>query len=535
MMRFRVIIATAFLLVGFVVLKDDMYPMLTLIAAFYSLTVLYLLVAKSRPIPVYFPYIQMAADILIITCIITVTKSRGGIFLFLYLIPIISAGLYSGVKLSVTVSLGCGLLYSSVILYNYYGGYSGENVDAAPLFYTMFLNLVVFYVVGFLCGYLAKLVTIKGRELSKLQNLYNLILENMNSGLISIDHNGGIIYSNSATEKILGYPVPELKGKNLSELFANVEDGKRKPFDPSIASRRRGYSARQETLGLTKQGGATPIGYNMSEIRDDDGRKIGEIMVFSDLTRVKRLENKLRQAEKLKAVGELAAGIAHEIRNPLASINGSIEMLAESADSSDGDKRLFNVIMKESSRLNDIIEGFLNYARDREPELRRINVREMLEDVLMLMRNDPAFGNRIQISIDIDSSDVEILGDPGQLKQVFINLIKNAAEAILEEGNINVLVSPAKDPEYVEIAVSDNGSGIPQEKLKDIFNPFFTTKSNGMGIGLAVAEKIIRKHGGQISADSVPGEGTTVAVNLIAWTEENETAGAGVYGQNTCS
>jgi two-component system sensor histidine kinase PilS (NtrC family) len=262
---------------------------------------------------------------------------------------------------------------------------------------------------------------------------------------------------------------------------------------------------------------------------------VGQIIVFTDLRKVKKLEKKLRQADKLKAVGELAAGIAHEIRNPLAAISGSIEMLVDCTDGDEANRRLFEVVLKESSRLNDIIEGFLNYTRPKPPDLQRVDVSELLEEVVLLMSNDPAVSTGIKISIDRRSDEVEIEGDPGQLKQVFINLIKNAADAIGECGEIRISV--ARDPggRSLNVVVSDTGCGMDESQLKDVFNPFFTTKANGMGIGLSVAEKLIRSHGGQISVESRMGEGTAFTISLPCRREQGQMAGIEAYGENTHS
>ena len=535
MMMFRLIIATAFLFVGFLVLKGDSYPFYLLIGAFYLMTIFYLLVFQRRGTPASLPYFQITIDVIIVTSLILVAKSMGGIFLFLYLIPIISASLYFDMKQSIVVALGCGLTYCSIILGKYYSGYPGAEPDISALLYSMFLNLVIFHVVGFLCGYLAKLVSTKGLELSKLQNMHNLILNSMNSGLISVDVEGRIVYANTATQQMTGFTPGEIKGKPIGDVFSLVAGETRTPLIVKAGQMETEHGPRAEALSRTSQGDEIPIGYNVSSIRDQDGRVVGGIIVFTDLTRVKGLEEKLRQADKLRAVGELAAGIAHEIRNPLAAISGSIEMLAECTDADDGNKRLFNVILKESSRLNGIIEGFLNYTRNKPPDLQRISARELLDEIALLMRQDPVIQENIAILVDIDDNDIGLYGDPGQLKQVLINLVKNAADSMPRGGEIRLKAGPSSEPGFANLVVSDNGCGIPEETLGDVFNPFFTTKSNGMGIGLSVAEKIVRSHGGQISVQSGTGEGTAFKLILPSWQEKEEMAGAAAYGENSDS
>jgi two-component system, NtrC family, sensor histidine kinase PilS len=533
MMLFRLIAATAFLFIGFLLLESS-YQFYILIGVLYFLTIVYLLIMQSHSASMLLLYIQIAIDILIISCLIAVAKSMAGIFLFLYLIPIVSVSLYFGVRRSTLIALGCGAIYSSIILFKHYAGFSDAAIEHSVLFSTIAMNLIIFYIVGFLSGYLGKLVSAKGIELRNLQNLHYLILDNMNSGLISTGKDGKVIYSNTAAEQVLGYRTGELKGKDISSLFIKGK-GDRRHFDPSENRGRQGPGMRSETFILTKNLEEIPIGYNTSLIRNHNGETIGKIVVFTDLRNVKRLEERLRQADRLKAVGELAAGIAHEIRNPLAAISGSIEMLAELTDTDEANKRLFDVVQKESARLNLIIEGFLNYTRESAPKLQRVDAREMLGEIVMLMKNDPIVNRSIKILIDTLSDDVDILGEPMQLKQVFINLIKNAADAMPEGGKVIIEISRDMDTEMIDTTVTDTGCGIKEEDIPNIFTPFFTTKAKGVGIGLSVAEKIVRSHGGQISVESRKGEGTKFTVSLPAWSKEMEAPSLEAYGANSGS
>lgn len=533
MMLFRLIAATAFLFVGFILLESS-YPFYILIGSLYFLTIVYLLVIQSHSGSRAFPYVQIAVDIIIVSCLIGVARTPDGIFLFLYLLPIISASLYYNMWRSSFVALGCGVLYTGIILGKYYSGYGGANMEKSALFSMVLMNLIIFYIVGFLSGYLGKIVSVRGDELRNLQNLHNLILDNMNSGLISADMEGRIIYSNSAAEQTTGYFSGELKGRKISDFFIKTDDRKTH-FDPSEFIKKRGSQPRAEALVITKHGEEIPIGYNTSTIRDQDGNVIGSIIVFTDLRNVKRLEEKLRQADKLRAVGTLAAGIAHEIRNPLAAISGSIEMLGEIAGMDEANKRLFDVVQKESARLNLIIEGFLNYTREVAPKMQRVKTRELIEEVVLLMRNDPGISSEIRISVDTLTDDIDIFGDAMQLKQVFINLVKNAAEATSGKGEINIKISRDDESGLIDIIVSDNGCGMDDESLKHIFTPFYTTKKKGVGIGLSVAEKIVRNHGGQINVESRRNEGTRFTISLPAWSGEMELTGVDNYGKDSDS
>jgi len=271
-----------------------------------------------------------------------------------------------------------------------------------------------------------------------------------------------------------------------------------------------------ELVGLTEAGDEVPIGYNLSLIADEYAEEhAGKIMLFTDLTEVKRLERRLRQADRLKAVGELAASIAHEIRNPLASIASSIEMLGESASLDAGEQRLLRIVLNESDRLNHIIEEFLAYARERVPSLAPRDLRAIVEDVVELFQNNAAAATGTTIEVRAPEVPPRVPADDEQLKQVFYNLLRNATDAMPDGGKIEIEIEPwTAEPATVCVRVHDTGCGISPEVLEHVFEPFYSTKRQGLGIGLALAEKIVRAQRGTIAVESRPGAGTTFTITL---------------------
>ncbi|MCL5423236.1 MAG: ATP-binding protein, partial [Nitrospirae bacterium] len=244
---------------------------------------------------------------------------------------------------------------------------------------------------------------------------------------------------------------------------------------------------------------------------DSSEHRTGYICIFQDITELKNLEAELKHKETLAAIGELSANMAHEIRNPLASLKGSIEMLKEGTLTKDHGEKLMNIALSEMDRLNKIITDFLTYSRPKDPEFFRFDLHTMLDEIIELIKSATMNTENITIKKDFSGENV-IVADPQKLRQVFLNLGMNAIESMPGGGEVAISTRNLKDA--VLISVKDSGAGIPRENLKDIFFPFFTTKDKGTGLGLSIAYRIIEEHNGKITVKSVPGQGTTFAVVL---------------------
>jgi two-component system sensor histidine kinase PilS (NtrC family) len=236
-----------------------------------------------------------------------------------------------------------------------------------------------------------------------------------------------------------------------------------------------------------------------SILKDDCGEGRGVIAVFKDLTEVREMEERMRKADRLAAIGELSAGIAHEIRNPLASISGSIEILYNELELSGDDKHLMELIMKESDRLNKIINDFLEFARLRRPKRRPVAIARCLDEVAALLANNPAARAGIEIRVVHGDDELVVETDEEQMKQVMVNLAINACEAMSGGGRLVIETRRTSDGQ-ARITVRDEGPGIGGEARERLFEPFFTTKEGGTGLGLAIANKIVESHGGRIEA-----------------------------------
>jgi two-component system sensor histidine kinase PilS (NtrC family) len=406
------------------------------------------------------------------------------------------------------------MLYAAVILFHRYRLSVPVREGGIETFYSLYIRTVIFCVVGYLCGHLANLLEKEKQELRELKNLHHLILSGMNSGVLTTDARDRIIYANRAAEEILRLPAAQLKRWSLSDLF--LSDGDR-PLEEIVNESLNGHGSmgkrKAEVCARTTEGRIVPIGFNIAALPNRLGKPVGKVMVFSDLTEVKELERRLRAIDKFRAAGELAAGIAHEIRNPLASITGSVEMLAESRELSETNRKLLSVLMSESTRLNGIIEDFLAYARRGNLDLKKEDLCQIMKEAVELVGRNGKLPPGVRIELVTPPEPAIASADRSCMSQVFLNLLNNAVEAVDGRGMIFVKIeSPLVTNDRYAITVSDTGNGIPPDKLSRVFEPFFTTKKNGVGIGLCIAERIVREHNGHIDITSEVGKGTSVTV-----------------------
>jgi signal transduction histidine kinase len=293
-------------------------------------------------------------------------------------------------------------------------------------------------------------------------------------------------------------------GKALRGIFGHTDALKARPF-------------RFNGQIMKKDGSTVLIGMTASLLKDDADVVRGIILVFQDITKMIEMENQVRIQERLATVGSLAAGIAHEIRNPLASLSGAIQVLQGELDLKVDNKHLMDIVVRETDRLNSIITEFLEYARIKTAQNDRVELLPVLDETIMLLKNSRDFAADIRISHTVDRH-VVIHGDAQRLRQVFWNLLINACQAMPHGGEIMVTARPYSkvdgDSPWCEISIVDTGSGISREDRDKIFNPFFTTKTGGTGLGLAIVYRIIEDHRGTITLDSIPGKGTKFIIRL---------------------
>ncbi|MBN1916320.1 MAG: PAS domain-containing protein [Verrucomicrobia bacterium] len=528
----RLLLATLFLAASLLI-RGEHYTFYLSIGVFFLVTALSIVRVRRPSVAHLLSIGQIAADLVVITGLSAFTHKGAELVVFLYLVPIVSASLLFRRVGGLLVAGLSGAAYSGGVLV----GYALRSAQDRPYNWMQSacaagMTFAVFVAVGILVRQLVENMYRHGRELSRLRSLHHAILDNMNSGLVTTDADNRVIYANPTAEAILGRPARDMIGRHIGTFFTTRNtDGTLAPFNPRPARVARGPRNEAELIGRTDLGEQIPIGYNLSVIpgdepacstRDDSGDTeaspighCGKIMLFQDLTEIKQLEQRARQTDRLRAVGEMAAGIAHEIRNPLASIAGSIELLADSAELDETGERLLHIISSESDRLNHIIEQFLSYAREREPLLAPHNMRTIVEEIVTLFSNDARAAHITRIELHAPSEPLFVMADVEQLRQVVFNLLRNATEAMPQGGRIDITIeTDGPDADELCVRVRDTGCGIPAEVLDQVFEPFYSTKRRGTGIGLALAEKIVRAHHGTISVESEPGRGTEFIIVL---------------------
>ena len=532
LMFFRVTVATVLLVAGILVqfrgadtlsasITYTFYPVAGLV---FFLSILYIPILKFAKKPASIAISQALVDNIIITFVIYISGGAESPLSFLYILTIVSSTIVSYGSGGFWAASMSSIFYGSLVNIEYYHILPSmteiitDSTQRLPegALYNMLGNITAFYLVSFLSGYLA-IQTKKAEEelrekkidYQSLEVLNNDIVRNISSGLLTVDGKGFITSFNAAAEDITGYLLEEVYGKNIEVIFSDIDIASMLDETGDVANKEH---PRMETWFERSDGKEYYLGFSISQIKRSDSEQIGTIIFFQDLTTLKRMEKELRQADKLAAVGGFAASIAHEIRNPLASISGSIELLAKdlALELKTDNKKLMDIVIREVDRLNKLIGEFLNYARPSPPQKKDIDLNTIMDETIEMIINSETKMNNI--AIKNNKGDIpSIQADEGQLRQVIWNLIKNAADAIDIKGEIIITTRPALvgRKEGVEFLIKDNGCGISDKESLKIFNPFYTSKEGGNGLGLSVVHSIIEAHGGVITLNSIPGEGST--------------------------
>ena len=332
------------------------------------------------------------------------------------------------------------------------------------------------------------------RAAADLLTLHQDIIRSLSSGLLTTAPDGNVLTANTAAADILRRPASELVGKSIDVVM------------PGLAALVAGGALRRGDL----QVGSLVLGVTVTPLRDLRDVVLGSVVSFQDLSELKRLEQDMRRAERLATVGQLAAGVAHEIRNPLASISGSIELLKQAPQSED-DRTLMAIVHREVQRLNVLIGDLLDFANPRPSQAVDFDLGVLVDETVQVARGDKRFAD-IELACEHDEP-LPISADPAKLRQVVWNLVRNAADAAKDSGK-HVRVAARRDDGEVVIVVEDDGPGIAAADLPRIFDPFFTTKQKGTGLGLATCHTVVAEHGGRIDVDTAIGRGTKMIVHL---------------------
>jgi two-component system, NtrC family, sensor histidine kinase PilS len=524
----RIVIVTTLLLAAVIIQYTarailPLNYLYTIAGITYALTLVYIILGHliaSRKINLM---IQTGGDLLVETLLVYFTGGLDSPFSFLYLVSIITASMLLYRRGGLLTASAAAILYGVLVDLMYYGLLPMPEQElmlpiawtSSRLYYNMAANFSGFYATALLTSYLSEQLQRTSLELdANRQNLAELralnqnVVESIPSGLVTVTSFGTASFVNPAGAHILQAEPSMILGRHVTELgFFTYEEWNAARDDLS-----QGEVIRREINDLLVGGVRRSIGFAVSPLSTLDGNASGYTLIFQDLTEMKKLESALRLKDRMAAVGELSAGIAHEIRNPLAAIAGSVQVLKGSKSLTDQEQRLMSIVLKESERLNKSISDFLRFVRPQEKRAVAFDVAASLSETLDLLENSPELRADHQLRREIFPPSFQLVGDADQIRQVFWNIARNAVQAMPQGGILNVHTIVSGD-EY-HIVFSDNGRGMSHADLQRLFQPFRTNFPSGTGLGMAISYRIVQEHGGKIDVTSREGEGTSIAVSL---------------------
>jgi two-component system sensor histidine kinase PilS (NtrC family) len=494
-----------------------------------GLSVVYALVLRFSPLSRTIQAgLQFSFDILLVTWLVGRTGDLHSPYAALYLVIISVGSLFLGARGAQVLAVGCAFCYTAAMISTALGWTSERTSDAsAPVgeaLWSIGLNNIGYLMVGLLAAWLAERQSRSDVQLieathalADLRALHEHIVESIRSGVVTTDLERRIFTLNAAGEEMTGYTAADLRGQDVSILFGNIAA----QIEDSLRAAAEGNaSPRHEADCLTAEGFRVRLGYSISPLFTKGGDRKGLVITFQDLTDVRSMEETSRRQDKLAAVGRVAAGIAHEIRNPLAAMRGSIQVLRAEMPPDSAQGELMEIILRESDRLNRIITDFLTYARPRPVALAEVDLREPLRETFALLRHSPEIRDEHLLEEALPQEAALAMADAASIKQVFWNLARNALNAMPEGGTLRAELCNGSQGR-VQITFTDTGMGMSPGQVERLFEPFSSSTSGGTGLGLSIVYQIIRDHGGTINVRSREGHGTTITVELPSAAAKN--------------
>lgn len=532
-MGWRVVLVTLLLglSLAFQVTKGErVETFYALIIFTYAVTILYALLFRQLTTPhvlVRFAWTQVAIDFLLETVLIARTGGIESPFAVLYVISVTVASLVPRRRVGLVTASICMILFgilTNVQLYGLaeiWGWLPHTRLSAAETLHAFGVYSLAFLVVGFLSGALAdqlrsadQSLREKEQGLNHLRAFHENIVHSISSGVFTTDEKGRITSFNPAAQEATGYSFDQVRGRPWREVFSwhpdQQDDDRMQEFSSNM---------RFEVECKRSDGNRLILGMTLAPLHER-GEKTGLVGVFKDLTQIRDLEEEMRRKEWLASLGEMSAGMAHEIRNPLGAMAGAMQMLRKDLQADDTSQRLMDIAVREATRLDTIITEFLQYARPPALNLAEHDLNKVLAETLDLVQHEARSRTNITIAVAPCTEALPAQVDQDQMKQVFWNLAVNAFDAMPKGGQVTIATGCRKvdvagrKADVVEVSFQDTGEGIPKRNLGKIFLPFFTTKKQGSGLGLAAVHRIVDLHGGWIKVESQEGQGTRFGVCL---------------------
>ncbi len=516
LVRVRIFILTLLLAIELAVAQFSPAPLpirlfISTILFWYSLSLFYVLLLSFWQEHRLQASLQVLTDLALVSLVVHETGGWDSSLNFLYPLVIIVASVLLPRVWAHLVAALAFILYGTVLELNYYGvvpSYCTTHPGLKALQAIIFVNLFAFLAVAYLAGLLtAKLrqvgVQLKDTSgaLENLQALHENIIHSISSGLITTGLDGRITLVNTAAQRLLERAPGDLIGAPVTQLFLD-------PL-PNVESQHPHAEVRFDAPTKFRK----TFRVRVASLAVPERAESGFVYVLDDLTEIRRLEREVRMQDRLAAVGRLAAAIAHEIRNPLTSIAGSVSMLSGVPEMNEEHRRLLDIVTRESQRLNGIITDFLAYSRTKQYRFDRADLIQLVEDTLTLMDHRmSAEKTGIEIERRFTVPEAYAIADGDKIKQVFWNLCENAVRAMKNGGKLTVAVESLGDD--WQIAFADTGLGMTPQQIEKIFEPFQSNFEGGTGLGLALVYQIVQAHEGKVWARSKPGQGTTFVLRL---------------------
>ena len=515
---------------------EDLLPEISLLSLYLVIITSYILslfyffllnLTKNIKITLY---IQAICDVLMITGLVYATGGISSVYAVFYTLVIIYSVLFLERRGGLIIASACSICYGLLLDLEYYkiltplyAMVSQDNpFTAGYVFSKIIIYILSFYLIAFLAIFVVEqekktrtLLQEKETAFDQLDLLHRSIIESVDTGILTINLRGQIKSFNRAAEEITGYSFAEVEDKNIVDLFPeygdlleNIHTG---GYPYSQQSRVEMYIESHEKKPLT-------LGCSVSFLNDGTEKRIGDILVFQDLTAIKKMELILEKNRRLAFIGEMAAGLAHEMRNPLASISGSIQVLHKSLPLNEPDERLMQIILRGKDQLESFMRDFLLLSRPTPGMSEMIKITDIIEDILESIRYLPDWRDDIQVIKSLQDHLPFIRANKTEIRQLIWNVLMNAIQSMPNGGRVTI--ETGKDTtdisagQFLEIKISDNGQGIMENDLGKIFEPFYTTREKGTGLGLAIVNRIVEGHAGKIKVDSRSGEGTTFMIWL---------------------
>ena len=498
---------------------SSLQPLFTLAAIAYGLVAIYAVMDRWFGEKQGFLYFQLIGDALVISGFVGITGGPYSPMSFLYLMPIGVASMTLYRRGGITLAVASWVLYAAVVLGRPFGPEAvlGTEFESGRIWYSLVVHLLGMVAVALLSSYLSERIRVQGHELDErhdaveeLQALNKNIIESIQSGLITTDPEGRVHFINRGGTRILGLERPQVSGQSILSLFDLDPEFLQRTQEQVVAQHRQRF----ERFFRCGDGRTIFLGIAVTALNDRNGEPVGYIFTFQDVTDLRALEQEVRLKERMAALGEMAAGMAHELRNPLAAISGAVQYLKGDLQPAGETLELMDIILRESQRLDHAIRDFLTFARPGKFSPSQVDVVKLIEDHVKLMRKSREFLRGHQIETHYPSAEVWCQLDANRVKQVFWNLATNAVKAMPHGGTLSIEVGVDEGQQRIWVRFADEGVGMTEHQKQRYFQPFCSSFEEGTGLGAAIVYRLVEEHGGKISIDSSLEAGTAVTVDF---------------------